>query len=108
MGCPYKKQEYCPLYHTTHLIMRCGLHKSNKNIQEKIILKLEPKRHLKQFLQLTAMVPRVVYRSLGIPWEIRRTLQGLTTGMCHANFLSTKITRKSVFYLTEKMNCETP
>jgi len=107
MGCPYKKQEYCPLDHTTHLIMRHRLHKSN-NIQEKIILKLESKRHFKQFLQLKAMVPRVVYRSLGIVWEICGTLQGFTAGMCHASFLSTKITRKSVLYFTEKMKCETP
>jgi len=108
MECPYKKQEYCPLDHTTHLIMRCGLHKSNKNIQGKIILKLESKRHLKHFLQLKAMVPRMAYRSMGIAWEICGALQGLTAGMCHANFLSTKITRKSVFYFTEKINCETP
>jgi len=64
-------------------------------------------KNRKHFLQLKAVVPRVVYRSQGIVWEICGTLQGLTAGMCHANFLSIKITRKSVFYFKNKMNCET-
>jgi len=64
-------------------------------------------RNRKHFLQLKAMVPRVVYRSLGIAWEIYGTLKGLTAGICHANFLSIKITRKSVFYFKNKMNYET-